>query len=443
MSSRRIHTYRMQVCQPRDHRRFLIVLTTATTLLTLLLTVTSSQLPLFDSSPNALLPSSSAFSLRRMFASALLRWDAFHFAHIAREGYVYEHEWAFFPGVPCVMQAWAVLTQLVQPPMQPSESALREWEDILLGGLIASLLSIPSVLALYDLTLVQFSSPAIALLASLLSLLPSSPVTLRIAGYSEPFFSCLSYVGMLCCARKQWLLATCCFALATIFRSNAIFLAGFIAWGLVVEPLLSRQKVPLRRVLYASALCSLACAFFVYHQYHAYRIFCTGTAARARWCDAVPPSIYTYVQAKYWNVGFLRYWTLQQLPNFLLGAPPLLLLFTFTLRYVRLALIPRLITLALGPTSVSGPPNHNGAQPPFLSPSIAPHVIHALIHALLLLFASHTQIVLRLAASMPLTYWAAAWLLVEWPALGKLWVDWSVIWGAVSCVLWGVFLPPA
>ncbi|KAJ2970795.1 hypothetical protein NUW54_g12651 [Trametes sanguinea] len=79
----------------------------------------------------------------------------------------------------------------------------------------------------------------------------------------------------------------------------------------------------------------------------------------------------------------------------------------------------------------------------FLTPAIAPHVIHGLIFCLLLLFASHTQIVLRQAASMPLTYWAAAWLLVERPKLGKWWVGWSVIWGAVSCILWAAFLPPA
>jgi phosphatidylinositol glycan class V len=60
-----------------------------------------------------------------------------------------------------------------------------------------------------------------------------------------------------------------------------------------------------------------------------------------------------------------------------------------------------------------------------------------------LLFASHTQIVLRLAASMPIIYWAAAWLLLEHPKWGRAWVTWSVLWGAVSILLWGAFLPPA
>ncbi|KAI0357097.1 mannosyltransferase [Trametes cingulata] len=417
------------------------MLSCAATGLTLLLTVLSSRLPLFDSSPHVLLGDPPPhFSLRRILASSVLRWDAFHFGNVAKSGYVYENEWAFLPGVPWVMRACASILRAVDPSKQVAGAPF-DWEELMLGGLLGSFVSIVSVEDLYDLTMLHFHSPSIALLASLLSLLPSSPATLRITGYSEPFFTFLSYKGMLCCARKQWLMATCFFALATTFRSNGIFLCGFVAWGLVVEPLLESKKVSLGRLLYAAVLCTTVLAFFVWYQYQAYRRFCTGSIAPATWCDAFVPSIYTYVQAKYWNVGFLRYWTVQQLPNFLLGAPPLLLLFTFTLQYARFALIPRLAAFASPSSAPSTAPTQKAS--PFLSPSIAPHVIHALVLSLLLLFASHTQIVLRLAASMPLTYWAAAWLLVERPNLGKWWVGWSVVWGAVSCVLWAVFLPPA
>ncbi|GKY90473.1 hypothetical protein MPSEU_000021100 [Mayamaea pseudoterrestris] len=52
---------------------------------------------------------------------------------------------------------------------------------------------------------------------------------------------------------------------------------------------------------------------------------------RPDWCShamevrgsviAWPFDLYTHVQRKYWNVGFLRYFALKQLPNFLLAAP--------------------------------------------------------------------------------------------------------------------------
>eukprot|EP00198_Chlamydomonas_reinhardtii_P011508 XP_001700845.1 predicted protein [Chlamydomonas reinhardtii] len=43
------------------------------------------------------------------------------------------------------------------------------------------------------------------------------------------------------------------------------------------------------------------------------------------WCSSRVPYVYGFVQLLYWNVGFLRYWTLQQAPNFLLAMPVLLL----------------------------------------------------------------------------------------------------------------------
>lgn len=55
---------------------------------------------------------------------------------------------------------------------------------------------------------------------------------------------------MLCCTRQQWFFASVLFALAGMFRSNGIFLAGFIIWGLLGRPLLNRQMVRLSLVSY-------------------------------------------------------------------------------------------------------------------------------------------------------------------------------------------------
>mgnify|MGYP002050440369 CR=1 FL=1 len=43
--------------------------------------------------------------------------------------------------------------------------------------------------------------------------------------------------------------------------------------------------------------------------------------AAPAWCRERVPSIYAHVQRTYWNVGFLRYYELKQLPNFALAAP--------------------------------------------------------------------------------------------------------------------------
>ncbi|KAL6308172.1 GPI mannosyltransferase 2 [Sparassis latifolia] len=418
----------------KHHLDVLRVLSVLTWFLCAIVVHITSLFPLFDSSPHAALPASSS-SLLHSLSHPLLRWDAFHFGHIAQHGYVYEYEWAFFPGTPLLMRGAASVVRLFEVRSASPETP--GWEDVLLGGALAACLC-SSTTTLYRLTLHHFRSPSLAFLAALLSLLPSSPATLRLAGYSEPFFTYLSYRGMLYCTRSQWFFAACTFALAGMFRSNGILLSGFILWGVLVEPFLTTRKVPFKKLAYAVALTSLTVMPFVSHQYTAYRAFCGGSATPAPWCISVPPLIYSYVQAKYWNVGFLRYWTPQQLPNFLISAPILALLFSYTTFYILHALIPRLHSLLLGrPSGRSLPAS------PFLASSLAPHAIHALLTALTLLFTAHTQIVLRFAATMPLTYWAAAWLVVEHPRWGACWVSWSVVWGATMLVLWGAFLPPA
>jgi phosphatidylinositol glycan class V len=71
------------------------------------------------------------------------------------------------------------------------------------------------------------------------------------------------------------------------------------------------------------------------------------------------------------------------------------------------------------------------------------HAIHALVLTCILLIASHVQIALRLAASLPFTHWAAARLWIEKPQIAKWWTAWSILWGCTSLVTWTLFLPPA
>jgi phosphatidylinositol glycan class V len=114
-----------------------------------------------------------------------LRWDAFYFAHIAKNGYVYEQEWAFFPGTPLIMKyAGSILGN-------------EGWAAVLQGGALVALVC-DTTFVLYDLTLHHLHSESLAFLVSLLSLLPSSPATLRFAPYTEPFFTYLSYHGGFC-----------------------------------------------------------------------------------------------------------------------------------------------------------------------------------------------------------------------------------------------------
>lgn len=141
-----------------------------------------SKLPSFDSSASLLLNSG--------WATSLVRWDVFHFAHIAKDGYAFEYEYAFFPGVSLIMQYGQRALRLLRICSKD------DWEGYALAGTLASTaVSVDSVHTLYDLTLHHFRSPAFAYLTAFLSLLSSSPATLRYAPYTEPFFTYLSYKG--------------------------------------------------------------------------------------------------------------------------------------------------------------------------------------------------------------------------------------------------------
>lgn len=151
-----------------------------------LLALSSSYLTLFDASPRAVLTPSALQS----FPSSLLRWDAFHFAGIAKNGYSYEHHWAFFPGVPSLLRVADRLPALF---LDSTTSGLA-WI-----ALLHAAIAIPTTRAIYYLTLIHFRSPSLALLTALLSLFPASPVTLYFAPYAEPVFTFLSYQGVYTC----------------------------------------------------------------------------------------------------------------------------------------------------------------------------------------------------------------------------------------------------
>ena len=212
------------------HLRTLTLFSLLSRVLIAALIISSTYLlTLFDSSPRLVLSSTAP-----PWISSLLRWDAFHFAHVAQEGHVYEHAWAFFPALPFIMRVSGHLLSragLNTPGVAAS----------LLGGAVLAAL-FDSTRVLYRLSLHHLRSPSAAFLTAALSLLSSSPATLRFAPYSESFFTYCSYRGMWACARSRWFCASVWFALASTFRSNGIFLSGFIMWGMLVTPYLSARK---------------------------------------------------------------------------------------------------------------------------------------------------------------------------------------------------------
>lgn len=224
-------------------------------------------------------------------------------------------------------------------------------------------------------------------------------------------------------------------------------------------------QLALRSIIYTVALTVMCMSPLLLHQYNGYQAFCLTPTGRTReWCSNTLPSIYSFVQAHYWNVGFLKYWTISQIPNFAMAAPPLLLILYSSTTIIRTSTSQVLTLLRTSSSRTSAAPNRDASPLPsatldLWSPSDSgslnklPHALHALALSLILLFSAHTQIALRVLPTLPFMHWSLAQLAThrevgqkEGQTMERIWrfyIGWAVVWFALSCVLWSAFLPPA
>jgi phosphatidylinositol glycan class V len=223
-----------------------------------------------------------------------------------------ENELAFYPGFPLLIRALSL------PPFSPD----------VIANFLPSFFYLLSSVVLYRLTLQVGYTAVFARRVSLFWAI--SPISIfSFAPYTESMFCFFSFLGMLQWVRGLRVSALLCFVVAAGTRSNGVFLAGFFCWSVVGEMfpigdcsdgmfvgfVRSFRQSPRMKVRVGNIVCAILCvvpsAAFAWFANWA---FCPGLV----WCGQAP---YGYVQAKYWGVGFLRYWKLRQLPNLMLAVP--------------------------------------------------------------------------------------------------------------------------
>ncbi|KAM6218419.1 GPI mannosyltransferase 2 isoform 4-T4 [Rhynchocyon petersi] len=115
------------------------------------------------------------------------------------------------------------------------------------------------------------------------------------------------------------------------------------------------------------------------------------------------------LQDVYWNVGFLRYYELKQVPNFLLATPVVILVACAIWTYVTAH---PWFCLTLGLQKIKNNKTLQKPEPGFLSPHVFVYLVHA---AVLMIFGGlcmHVQVLTRfLGSSTPIVYWFPAHLL--------------------------------
>ncbi|THW94936.1 mannosyltransferase [Aureobasidium pullulans] len=285
--------------------------------------------PGYDTSTNLLLlRAQSAQSentllahLAKRLVSKLVRWDALYFISVAQRGYLFEQEWAWGWG-------YTRLLSLISKVI-PGAALSPLYAQAYSGVIISHVAHLSSVIILYGLVhhlpiMDRKQRRKVAFVAASLHIFSTAGLFLS-APYSESLFSMLNFLGVLLHARIPWemplekygpfyllslLLSGACFGLATTVRSNGLF-SGLVYFHHVY--MLFHSRINLRTIV-TIVVIGISAAMIL-------------SASKLRpWCTRTLPSIYSWVQEHYWNVGFLRYWTVSNIPLFLLALPMLFVL---------------------------------------------------------------------------------------------------------------------
>ncbi|CEI92548.1 hypothetical protein RMCBS344292_06803 [Rhizopus microsporus] len=362
--------------------------------------------------------------------NAFLRWDALYFLHIAEHGYVYEQETAFFPVMPLISR---FLTNTILLPLK----YLFGYQHALLfsGVAVANISFILAAGALYKLTLTLLPRNPKLAFASSIAFCLSPPSMFMSSFYTESLFALLGFLGMRFVARKKYMYAASIWAIASGTRSNGILYCGFFFYDLVWIRLLKHKNVYtglIRSILYSL----ITCSGFILFQYFGYKQFC---ALDRPWCNNKLPLLYSFVQKEYWDVGFLSYYQVKQIPNFLLAAPITLISIYGLLSYIRFDW-KRFVFLKT---------QENKDDDSFYSNRLLVYMYLWIFMLFYVLTSMHVQVIIRFFTSLPPFYWF----------VGHVWINgfekkvnertanvilgYFVLYGLTGVILFANFLPPA
>ncbi|KAG9386627.1 GPI mannosyltransferase 2 [Pyrenophora tritici-repentis] len=350
----------------------------------------TSALVLLDSSPQRH-SNFNALTRHERFVLNLLRWDAFYFVKSAERGHVHEQAWAF---------SWAYSHLLRLAGQLTAGNAQPSLHYYVLAGIVASnvchLLSVLVLYRLLTLVLEPQRRQIIPFIAAVLHILTPASLFLC-APYAEAMFSFLNFTGMLFYAQSRTMAET-----------------GKSSFG---EDLLK-----------------ISSGLF----------FAVATLMRSN--GLLSGTIFLYDVAR--NVGLFRYWTVSNLPLFILAAPVMWLLLVSSATILRSAVqSPLHGRLAPQASATSNPRNEISTI--CKMPELA---LPQLLLAITAVTSFHIQIVNRIASGYPMWYLVIAQWLVDSQSTGRTekpspkaqWIIRGfIVYSLVQGMLYANFLPPA
>ncbi|XP_071104836.1 GPI mannosyltransferase 2-like [Haliotis cracherodii] len=379
----------------------------------------------------------------------LRRWDAVYFIHVAEHGYIYENAIAFFPLYPVMVGKIADVFYCFSFAGQIMSKLNL---CLIIGVALNVYFFTKSASTLFHLGVQVLKDERLAYKAALLFCITPASIFMT-APYSECLFTYLFFSGLLAFASGDTMKAAFWFGLSASTRSNGLVAIGFILFRRAKGFMSSMQQATKARFetmtekgmmmasmtylyLTPAIVAVVLCAGpFCLYQYYIYRIFCLSndadlpnhlvrygrsqnyklvSDAPSPWCSQLLPLSYSYIQKHHWGVGFLQYYELKQVPNFLLAAPMLVLSVCACVYYYRLNTdcCHRLGMVQEGQTDKKTDLQKGNFG--FKNTRLFIYVGHLVFMTVFGIFFAHIQIMTRLLASTsPVIYWFAARLITE------------------------------
>ncbi|OXU19153.1 hypothetical protein TSAR_001554 [Trichomalopsis sarcophagae] len=381
----------------------------------------------------------------------LTRWDAQYYLHIAKYGYTYENTLAFFPLFPMLMRFVAMVFQ-VEPPILNYTSTI-----VISGFVINFVCFVKAALILYDLSELVFKNTKVAYRAAILFCINPASIFFT-ALYSESMFAYFTFYSILESLNNN----PCVFfplGLSSLVRSNGLINIGFPVYVWIKSMLVtsipnfmlefihyhgnnSSLFFDLRHIFISIAHVFFMFIFsvlpFLYLQMYNYVRFCKLETndtmlpyhvqqyavdnnllilgkTEFPWCNSKIPIAYSYIQDKYWNVGFLRYYQLKQIPNFVLAFPILYLMLKCSIEFFK-EHKSKFGTSEFF-TGIAKKQKSDNEKYPL---EMFVFVVHGLFLTIFCIFFVHIQVSTRLLCSAsPLLYWFCALVTMPKSKLSK------------------------
>lgn len=256
------------------------------------------------------------------------------------------------------------------------------------------------------------------------------------------------------------IMAGVAFGTASMVRSNGLLSGAILAWDSIVYlPRLpaiinhrtGHELVRLGGILVGGLIIAISYAL---PQLDAYTEYCTGGKTRP-WCENTVPSIYTWVQSRYWGVGFLKYWTLSNSPLFAIAAPMILVLLgTGGVALYKANLVDALHKINLRDSSAG---SVTPGQVSVFTHVMARFAVPQLLLAVLATTSFHVQIINRISTGYPVWYMVLAIAIhsrqpdekpgtgfLGWLSANSQWImRAAVMYALIQGGLYASFLPPA